>query len=101
MRILSAALLVLILTVSQAYAEGAVIPLGPPEQSTLSPVSNENVIDVYTRQLAYREVSLDFRRRLLQRQESFAAVQRQAVAQYEEALAAMNATREDERGETR
>lgn len=74
--------------------------MGPPDRPNVSPVSRENVIDVYKRQLAYRESSLEFRRILIQRQESFAAVQRQAVQEYLVALEAMNATREDVRGET-
>lgn len=91
----------MLLSIPHAYADGKIVSAGQPEKSDLSPVSNEPVVDVWSRQLAYHEASMEYRRILLQRQESYAAPLREAKAQYAAALAALNATREDERGETR
>lgn len=101
MRMILLAFLAVFLPVSQVMAQGALVPMPAPKLLTVSPISNENLLDVYKRQIAYREASLEFRRILIQRQESYAAASRQARQEYEVALEAMNATRDDVRGETR
>jgi len=49
--------------------------------------------DFYTRQLAYRKVSMEFSKRLQERQEYFAIPGREARKNYRDAMAALNEER--------
>ena len=81
-------------------ADGRVTGGGKVNLRTVPTVSNENVVDIYSRQLRYRESRIAFRRDLEARSESFARPQRQALSDYDANLVALNAYRQDWKGDT-
>lgn len=88
--ILSAFLITLLLAPAAARAEGRLVSAGKPSLHNISEVSSQNMIDLYQRQILYREERLDFRRRLEARQQSFANPRREAIGQYNMTMQQIN-----------
>ena len=89
-------LLILGLFVMPAFAEAQLVPAGPPNLFGSSPfgtTSDEDFVDIYTRQLEYAEERQRFKTSMEARRTSFAIPRRQAVQNYQRNLAAFNRTR--------
>lgn len=83
-----------------AFAEGTVIDAGKTLKPSTPRISGENQIDLWSRQLQYRDQRIEFRQILADRQESFANARRQAYNAYVQNLASLNASRTTYKGET-
>ncbi len=92
--------LFLLMPLEAAKAEGRLISAGVPDKPVSPRITEQNQIDLWTRQLQYRKERLKFRQILADRQQNFASARRQGYNRYEQSLAAMNASRTDWQGET-
>lgn len=99
MRFLIIAMVFLCVPLS-AHAEGIIVGGGKVNMRSVQTVSDENVVDIYSRQLRYRQSRIAFRRDLEERRKSFARPQSIALSNYERDLIALNQSRQDWRGET-
>ena len=79
-----------------AFAEGVVVPAGSPHLFGSSPfgtISEENMVDIYTRQIEYAEERQEFRASMQARRESYVRPRREAFQQYQNNLSVFNQRR--------
>lgn len=98
MRVLFALLAVFMMLAAPVSAEPRVVDAGVPEWRGVSPVSQENQVDIYARHFEYARQRLEFRQDLETRRESYASAHINVIADYQRDLAAFNANRRDWRG---
>lgn len=98
MRFLLSIMAVFLLSSAPALAEGRVVDGDTPNWHGVSPVSQENQVDIYARHFEYARQRLEFRQDLEARRESYATPHNEAFGDYQRDLTAFNANRTDWRG---
>ena len=100
MRALIFTFVICLMISGSAFAEGVVVQNKRKVKFfQVSPVSDENVLDMYSRQLQYRQTRISHKRDMEERRESFARPARRAREAYAAQLSAMNSSRQDWRGD--